>query len=384
MPERHLITPNVHVILVHFPLGIFVLGVFLETFSFLWRRSTVRLAARWMILFGALLSVPAALSGIDALKDVAERSRPELSDKQWGLLQKHLMLTGIGAGIAAVAAVFGLGLSDHSRKRLYIYIPLLSAMIAAAGLMTFGSHFGGEGIFLEGVAVRLKGKPAPGLAYYAPPRSLHVLTAGLAIAIGLGALGASFRVLSTVRQRDEEEAAESELAALQPAAHAASRRVPDDLTVARTLNSGAQLLAPRVPAARFWLLSCLLAIITFGLGTWYMLRENDFFESHRATPNQIASELWTTAWATSKDPNQGTWHNRRLAHMAVGAALILLPLLLAAAVRFTARQPWLVGALCALLVFVVAAEIWIGVLLLHDSTEGPLLKFNPPAPTTPA
>ena len=382
MPERHLISPNIHVILVHFPLGIFVLGVFLETFSFLWRRSTVRVAARWMILFGALLSVPAALSGIDALKDVAERSRPELSEKQWGLLQKHLLLTGIGAGIAAVAAVVGLGLSDRQRKTLYI--PLLAALIAAAGLMTFGSHFGGEGIFLEGVAVRLKGKPAPGLVYYAPPRSSHVLTAGLAIAIGLGALGASFRVMSTVRQRDEDEAAESELAALQPAAPAASRRVPDDLTVARTLNSGAQLLPPRVPAARFWLLSSLLAIITFGLGTWYMLRENDFFESHRATPNQIANELWTTAWATSKDPNQGTSHNRRLGHMALGAALIVLPLVLAAAVRFTARQRWLVGALCALLVFVVAAEVWIGVLLLHDSTEGPLLRFNPPAPTTPA
>lgn len=382
MPERHLISPNIHVILVHFPLGIFVLGVFLETFSFLWRRSTARLAARWMILFGALLSIPAALSGIDALKDVAERSRQELSDTQWGLLQKHLCLTSIGAGIAAIASVIGLGLSDHLRKRLYI--PLLIALMAAAGLMTFGSHFGGEGIFLEGVAVRLKGKPAAGLAYYAPPRSSHVLTAGLAIAVGLGALGASFRVLSAARQRDEEAVAERELAALQPAASTVPRRVPDDLTVARTLNSGAQLLPPRVPAARFWLLSTLLAIITFGLGTWYMLRENDFFESHRATPSQVGNELWTTAWATSKDPNQGTWHNRRLAHIALGAALVVLPLLLAAAVRVATRQRWLVAILCVLLIFIVASEIWIGVLLLHDSTEGPLLKFNPPAPTTPA
>ena len=63
---RHLISPNVHVILVHFPLGIFVFGLFLEVCSFLWRRSSVRIAAHWMVLFGGLLAVPAALSGIDA------------------------------------------------------------------------------------------------------------------------------------------------------------------------------------------------------------------------------------------------------------------------------------------------------------------------------
>ena len=69
MPVRFL-NPNYHVILIHYPLGVFVLGVILEMFSFFWRKSSVRSAARWMILLGALLSIPAATSGIAALDEV--------------------------------------------------------------------------------------------------------------------------------------------------------------------------------------------------------------------------------------------------------------------------------------------------------------------------
>src|SRR5205807_2675734 len=69
VPVRFL-NPNYHVILIHYPLGVFVLGVILEMFSFFWRKSSVRSAARWMILLGALLSIPAATSGIAALDEV--------------------------------------------------------------------------------------------------------------------------------------------------------------------------------------------------------------------------------------------------------------------------------------------------------------------------
>ena len=66
-----LIQPNLHIAIVHFPIALLVVGVLLETFSFLgWRRSTLRVAARWMILLGAVLSAPTATSGIYALSDV--------------------------------------------------------------------------------------------------------------------------------------------------------------------------------------------------------------------------------------------------------------------------------------------------------------------------
>ena len=40
---KEFINPNWHVILIHYPLGVFVLGVVIERFSFLYRRSTLRL-----------------------------------------------------------------------------------------------------------------------------------------------------------------------------------------------------------------------------------------------------------------------------------------------------------------------------------------------------
>lgn len=48
------ISPNWHVILIHYPLGLLAVGILIEFFSFLgWRRSGFRTAGRWMILLGA-------------------------------------------------------------------------------------------------------------------------------------------------------------------------------------------------------------------------------------------------------------------------------------------------------------------------------------------
>ena len=46
MPLRF-VNPNYHVILIHYPLGVFVLGVILELLGLIfWRRSSARVAGR--------------------------------------------------------------------------------------------------------------------------------------------------------------------------------------------------------------------------------------------------------------------------------------------------------------------------------------------------
>jgi len=385
VPPKHLISPNFHVIMIHFPLGIFMLGLFLEVFGFLWRRSSARIAARWMILFGGLMAVPAALSGIDAYKDVAEHGQQlvksddgtvlkrGMSDDQWTLLRKHMLFTGIGAGAAALAVTIGLGLSDIWRIRLYL--PLLIVLIGAAVLMASGAHFGGQGIFLEGVSVRLREKPVTGIEYWAPARSTHILLAGLAMAVALGSLGASFRVLSSHRAIREEQQAEEELSSLTaPAAAQMPRRVTDDLTVARSLNADAQMPPPRAPAGRFWLLSMLLFIGALGFGVWYMIMpENSSFDLQHASISTVSHELWATATATKPLTN-----NRRGAHIALGAALVILPFLLAIAVRFMARARLLVAVLCLLMLLIIAAQIWMGILLIYKGEDGSIFKFTAP------
>ena len=72
--------------------------------------------------------------------------------------------------------------------------------------MGFGAHFGGEGIYLQGISVQMKYSAAKGFEWWVPARSTHILFAGLAMAVSLGALGASLRVLSVQRVviRDEQ------------------------------------------------------------------------------------------------------------------------------------------------------------------------------------
>lgn len=381
---RHLISPNIHVILVHFPLGIFVFGLFLEVFSIFWRRSTVRVAAHWMVLLGGLLAVPAALSGIDALKDVADNSRPRLTDLQWAVLRRHVLITSIGAGLAALTVTAALGLTDIWRRNRLVYFVLWFLLIISAGLLTFGSHFGGEGIYLEGIAVGLKRGAATGFEYLAPAQSMHLVLAGLGAAATLGALGMSIRVLLGIRVAEDEAVTERELDLLHegdPAAPPASVptavTVPagaNDLTMARTLNADTEIPMPRLPAARFWLLGTLLFIMTLGFGVWLLIsqEETGWLENNKVSASSVWHEVYGTA--TADKPSQ----NRRGAHVLVGIALVVLPLILALGVRFGPRRRIIVGLLCSVILVLLACEIWLGVLMLHDSATGPLYRFAPP------
>ena len=383
---RHLISPNMHVILVHFPLGMFVFGLFLEVCSFAWRRSTVRVAAHWMVLFGGLLAVPAALSGIDALKDVALNSRPHLTDEQWALLRQHVLITSIGAGLAALTVTAALGLTDIWRRNRLVYFILWLLLIVAAGLLTGGSHFGGEGIYLAGISVGLKRGAGVGFEYWAPAQSMHLLMAGLGAAVTLGALGMSIRVLLGIRVAEDEAVTERELellhegdaGAVPPGSVPTAVTVPagaNDLTMARTLNADTEIPMPRLPAARFWLLGTLLFVVTFGFGVWFLISQEleGWLDKNKPTP----SALWQVTYETARNTPKLS-ENRRGAHILVGVALVVLPLILALGVRFGPRRRVIVGLLCAVILVLLASEIWLGVLLLHDSASGPLYRFQPP------
>lgn len=387
---RHVISPNIHAILVHFPLGIFVFGLFLEVFGLaFWRRSSARAAAHWMILFGGLMAIPAALTGIDAYWDVMNHSRGEITDVQRALLYKHLLITSIGGGLAALTVTAALGWIDVWRRRLWLYLPLLLVLIVAAALLTFGSHFGGEGIYLQGIAVRLKGEPSVGVEYWAPAQSTHLLLAGLGAAISMGAIGMSIRVLHHHRIVEDEAVTDRELAALNAGEPAVAERPADptvappvatvrhgadDLTVARTLNADATLPPPRIPSGRFWLLGTLLFLITFGFGVWLLIsvENSDWLSDNKPTASAIWQKLYETGRATTP-----LSQNRRGVHIVLGAGLVIFPLILALAVRFMPRRRVIVGVLCLIVLLLLAAEIWIGVLLLNDASEGPLFRFKP-------
>jgi len=388
---KHLISPNIHVIIVHFPLGVFVLGLALEVLGLVfWRRSSARLASKWMILLGGLLAVPAAMSGIDAYEDVKDHMRHTatteegmkiqargLSNEQFEPMYRHIKWTSIGAGLAALGVTVYLGLSDFWRRRTYA--PFLILLLAAAYLMSYGAHWGGEGIYLQGIAVQMKYAAATGFEWWVPARSTHILMAGLAMSVSLGALGASLRVLSVQHVVIREEQADEELAALTKDPQTtfqtpppAPRRVTDDMSMARTLNADAAIPPARVPGGLFWILASLLFLTALGLGVWYQisLRSTQFDLSH-PTASTIFAEMSRVANLTGSKISD----NRIGVHIVLGVLLVIFPLFLAVLVRFMSRARIVVASLCLLMFLLIAAEIWIGVLLSVRGAEGPIYKF---------
>ena len=115
---KEFINPNWHVLLIHYPLGVFVLGMVIELLSFMYRRSTLRAAGRWMILLGALSAVPSALTGVYAFANVARMDLPagvnpdqpwhavwaqtQLNDEQREHLSRHTRAQAISTGVCAL------------------------------------------------------------------------------------------------------------------------------------------------------------------------------------------------------------------------------------------------------------------------------------------
>ena len=81
MPDQF-ISPNLHAILIHYPLALITVGTFIELFAFLWRRSSFRASGRWMILLGVIALGPALTSGLYAMGSV-NRSSGVGDDASW-------------------------------------------------------------------------------------------------------------------------------------------------------------------------------------------------------------------------------------------------------------------------------------------------------------
>jgi len=162
---KEFINPNLHVILIHYPLGLLVVGTLIEFFAFLgWRRSAFRAAGRWMLLIGILSLTPTLFSGLYALADVnrtadtpddatwAEiRQQSPIQGQAWDLATKHAWSNAIGSVVLLVTLVLWMGSSDDWRRKLHLIWLLL--LIGGLGTLVYGAFFGGEMIYRHGVGV---------------------------------------------------------------------------------------------------------------------------------------------------------------------------------------------------------------------------------------
>jgi uncharacterized membrane protein len=385
---QRLIIPNYHVILIHYPLALLGTGLLIEIFSFLWRRGSLKAAGRWMIFLGALALVPASASGAYALFDIAGHGQDQtdswqdlkdgsgFSDHDWALAREHILLNSAATGLALLAVVGWVGASDHWRRVLYV--PALLALIAAMGLMTDGAWHGGEMVFRKGFGVEgnkgvLQTASAPEGATLrekidvrASPRQLHVIMAGILFAISAGALALSIRrsVTSDYPWIPPERLKEERLRTdLPPSDPEASLR---PISLMGALNDTSNVIIPvrPVPAGRFWLLATLAAILTIFGGL--------YIGGFLVWPRGVDWGAAKTAVLDINTPGQ-----RRIAvHIVFAASILLLTLILAILARWAPKARVLLGASTLVLVMIMAAQVWMGILLLYDGDTGPLKRFK--------
>jgi uncharacterized membrane protein len=368
------INPNYHVILIHFPLALLGVGLLIEILSPLWRDGSIRTAACWMVLLGALAAAPAATSGIFAKYDaLSQRAGPDasswsdvkqaaaLTDLQWKLLNRHVLYASIGAALAVLAAAAWLAVSPEWPTALPS--SLLVVFVASMLLQTVGAYSVGEAIYTTQFGTM--GQPASDalkadwqkqtaaapkadkltrrIDYYIDPTQAHLIGAGFLASLAAAACGLSLRRPPHVLPRPEGQAPE------EPA-------------------------PPPVRATKAWALAALIGLLTLAVG-WYIFAR-DLSSPIWAVRAIFRSEIW--------QPYQKDHANsaRLLAHLLLGVGIVVLALLLIPTAHWGVSR--LLPALLSLLILVIiAAQIGVGILMLYDGDSGPLMHFTPPSATSP-
>lgn len=373
------VKPNFHVVLVHFPIALLIAGTLIELLGFLWPRHAFRTSGRWMILLGALSGIPAAISGIYALADVSLANVPSYdpwkeaavasavwrNDAQAHMLRDHAVLGSWGVGLAVLASILWLGSGDNWRNKLHL--PLLALLLIACGLTVAGAWHAGEAVYRHGTAVQAApttipslSEPAPerqsprGIEYFLPPLQTHMIVAGATIAMALASLGLSFRAANRVPAPPKVDSIAAALGPPGGPPPSVGELPPQNQTGAH------------VPVARFWLLAFLLGLLAALVGDWYLARSADTWNP---------THLWELI-RQPLDSASPAWLTRRVAHVGAGVSILALCLLMAVLTRVAPRARIALVVVSLLLLLVVAAQVWFGVLLTFDTVEGSISGFR--------
>ena len=385
---REFVNPNLHVILIHYPLALLSMGAIIELLAvFFWRRSAFRQAGRWMILIGALSMAPTATLGLYAMADVnrtAEnieepgitwlevREQSPIQGHEWEMMTRHAWLNAAGSAVMLMLVVVWLASSDAWRQRVHLIFLLV--LIVGLGLTVWGSWHGGEMVYRHGVGV--EEEPAPQIvedsdappavkahadwrertAYFLPPLQIHVILAGATVALALAALGMSLRQAAQPHFESEAHQYDDEIAGAfnppRPRPEAPGFESPE-VAIARPT---------RPPRSRFWLLATLLGVVTAVTGWWTLAYYSDTW---------TVQGLWEMVLPQNNDDSY-----RRMVHFLTGGGIVVLLLVLAIIARFSLGRRLIISIFALLLLAAVVAQIWFGSLLMFDSNMGPLGRFN--------
>lgn len=141
--------PNVHPMLVHFPIAIFVTAILLDVINLLWKKDWMRGTVLTLFVFSALSCFVTYLSGNQAIDIVTVPMRAELTASHhadWALYTLLYFCT------YAVIRAFCFRM-NLDRKR-FIAILLFFGALAGGALIGKTADFGGKLVYKYGVGVQ--------------------------------------------------------------------------------------------------------------------------------------------------------------------------------------------------------------------------------------
>lgn len=414
-----LIQPNWHIALIHLPLGLLVVGSLIELFSVFWRRSVLRISGQYMILIGALLGVPAALSGIHALYDVASAgvepglywyetvAASRLTDDAWLLLTRHVYLMAAGVGIYLLVSLWYLASSDPGRRKWYIVRWLL--LLIGLATLTAGAWHGGEAVHRQRITADaalpitntstlinvLAAAETPAETPTTAPADLTPTTApttlpttnplSLTLPDSMKHLqriswwyGWAIRIAPPLELHVAAAGVAYSMGLLAVAL--ALRNANVVRSTANAVNPKRSALAvsrptvtpPVVPMdapAKRALLIALLTVVLAASAGWWVLAET--------AGQYIPIRLWRMVAVGLEDPDL----RRRIVHVGGAGVLGFVPLASLLFAWLAPRKRWPLVLLGMLLVATAASQTYVGILLMYDGPRGPAWKFNqPPEP----
>ena len=139
------------------------------------------------------------------------------------------------------------------------------------------------------------------------------------------------------------------------------------------------------------MLTLVLLLLTAAAGAWFLAGATESAQRARQERRSPVVVLWeqvtqdpaapgTRAAGSpgARGPDDPGWLTRRLAHVLGGSTTVVLTLVLAALARWGRERRVLIALCGLLLVAAVAAQLWLGILLMYDTPAGPIHRFQQP------
>jgi uncharacterized membrane protein len=138
------VPPNLHPLVVHFPIALLTFAVFCEIGARLSGRDSLRTTAYWNLVVGVLFAAAAVASGLLAEEVVPQNSASHAT------LESHE--TSAFITLSLFAAIFLLRVLRHGELYRKFSVIFLCAMIVAWLGLAATSYYGGELVYRHGVA----------------------------------------------------------------------------------------------------------------------------------------------------------------------------------------------------------------------------------------